>query len=161
MAVSRVLIVCSGNICRSPMAEVVLRSLDPRLVVDSAGTGSWHEGEGMDVRAIDALRSRGYDGTDHRARQVAPRWLAQRDLVLAADRGHLRHLQHLATNVAGAAPLRLLGEFAANNLSGGSFEVPDIPDPYYKGPAEFAACLELIERCCRGLLGATGVSTRQ
>jgi protein-tyrosine phosphatase len=71
--------------------------------------------------------------------------LAERDLVLAADRGHLRELQHLATRVPAAAPIRLLGEFARES------DVPDVPDPYYRGAKEFAECLALIERCCRGL----------
>jgi len=154
MAASRILIVCSGNICRSPMAEVVLRALDPGLVVDSAGTGGWHEGEGMDPRAIDALAARGYDGSAHRARQVAAGWLAQRDLVLAADRTHLRDLRRLATGVPGAAPIHLLGEFAPRGSGPGVPAVADIPDPYYGGTPEFVACLDLIERCCQGLVKA-------
>jgi protein-tyrosine phosphatase len=128
------------------MAEVVLRSLDPDLTVDSAGTGGWHQGDPMDHRALDALAQRGYDGEGHRARRVEPRWLAERDLVLAADRGHQRDLRSLATKIPRAAPIRLLGEFA------GEREVPDIPDPYYGGPGDFEDCLALIERCCQGLV---------
>jgi len=138
----------------------VLSAMDGGLVVDSAGTGGWHEGERMDSRALDALATRGYDGSAHRARQVAPRWLAQRDLVLAADRGHLRALQRLATNVPGAAPIRLLGEFAGSNSGLEAPGVLDVPDPYYAGRDEFATCLDLIERCCDGLINAPIMNKR-
>jgi protein-tyrosine phosphatase len=146
MAPLRILIVCSGNICRSPMAEVVVRALDDRLAVDSAGTGSWHEGQPMDPRALDALARAGFDGSGHVARQVKPNWLAERDLVLAADRGHRRELRRLAAHLPGAAPIRLLGEFA------GETDAPDIPDPYSGGPRNFTHCLALIERCCATLV---------
>lgn len=148
----RVLVVCSGNICRSPMAEVVLRNRAEvagiALLVDSAGTGGWHAGETIDARAAAALGEAGYPTTGHVARQVQPGWLAERDLVLAADRVNLRELAPLARRVGRQAPIRLLGEFAG----GGAGDVPDIPDPYYGGPDDFAACLALIERCCAGVV---------
>ena len=91
----RICLVCLGNICRSPMAETVLRAelaaagLDGVVVVDSAGTGDWHVGGAMDRGAQAALARRGYDGSTHRARQFRPSWLAQRDLVLAMDARNL------------------------------------------------------------------------
>jgi protein-tyrosine phosphatase len=155
MAGQRILIVCSGNICRSPMAEVVLdhfgRQAGLGLVVDSAGTGSWHAGEAMDRRATAALGARGYDRTGHLARQVDPNWLDHRDLVLAADRGHQRDLKRLAAPIVGAAPITLLGAFVGGNRSTDA-QIPDIPDPYYGDAEDFARCLDLIERCCAGLV---------
>src|SRR5690242_17395310 len=85
----RLCFVCSGNICRSPMAAAVMRQLldDEGLgdvvEVDSAGTGAWHEGERADVRALAALRDGGYDGSAHRAQGFGDDWLDERDLVLA------------------------------------------------------------------------------
>src|ERR1700753_1671894 len=87
----RVLCVCLGNICRSPMAEVVLRAqlaaagLQDQVIVDSAGTCDWHVGQTMTPPARRQLERRGYDGSAHRARQVDAPWLAERDLILAMD----------------------------------------------------------------------------
>ena len=80
----RVCLVCLGNICRSPMAETVLRhflaeaGLGEAVVLDSAGTGDWHLGERMYPPAREALAGRGYDGSAHRSRQIQPSWLAGR-----------------------------------------------------------------------------------
>src|SRR5262245_27723077 len=90
-ALYRVCLVCLGNICRSPMAETVLRAelaaagLDGAVVVDSAGTGDWHVGDAMDPGARAALARRGHDGSAHRARQFQPSWLRERDLILTMD----------------------------------------------------------------------------
>ncbi len=101
----RVCLVCLGNICRSPMAETVLRAelvaagLDGAVIVDSAGTGDWHIGDAMNSGARAALASRGYDGSDpetHRARQFQPSWLGQRDLILAMDARNLADLRRMA-----------------------------------------------------------------
>ena len=94
----RICMVCTGNICRSPMAEVVLRDLVERaglggkVVVTSAGTGEWHVGEHADPRTVAALEARGYDGSAHRARQFDASWFDDLDLVIALDhnRGPIR-----------------------------------------------------------------------
>lgn len=146
----RVLLVCMGNICRSPMAEIVLRSklseraLDSRVTVDSAGTGGWHAGDPADPRAEQALAGKGYP-TSHTARQLPPEWFDQRDLVIALDRGNERDLRHAMPNGA-RAELRLLGEFDPEQ------ESVDVDDPYYEGTDAFAAVLDQIERCCEGLV---------
>ncbi len=91
----RVCFVCTGNICRSPMAESVFRArvaeagLADLVAVDSAGTGGWHEGEPADPRTISVLEENGYD-SEHTARQFLPSWFARLDLVIALDAGHLR-----------------------------------------------------------------------
>ena len=138
----RICCVCTGNICRSPMAEVVLRAqlaksgLDHRVHVDSAGTGDWHVGDQMDRKARSALKSNGYDGESHRARQFRPSWLAERDLILAMDTSNLRDLRALAPGEADR--IRLFGEI-------GGLHGVDVPDPYYGDQADFAAVLALLE----------------
>jgi protein-tyrosine phosphatase len=151
----RVCFVCSGNICRSPMAESVFRSylertgLAGRVEVDSAGTGGWHVGQDADRRTVTVLRGRGY-GCDHAARQFDPAWFRSRDLVIALDRGHLRTLRRLAPDQHTAARVRLLRSFDPAAASGAGDL--DVPDPYYGSAADFTACLELIEAACAGLL---------
>jgi protein-tyrosine phosphatase len=150
----RVCFVCSGNICRSPTAEVVTRELvadaglTDEVEVDSAGTGGWHVGDDADRRAIAALRHRGYPIRRHCARQFQPADFAERDLVVALDSGHLRELRQLAQTPEDAAKVRLLRSFdpAADPAD------LDVPDPYYARAAEFDHVLDLVEASCRGLL---------
>ena len=155
--VYRICFVCTGNICRSPIAEVVLRRLveDAGLAgsveVDSAGTGAWHLGDGADPRAVDVLRGSGYDGSTHRARAFAAGWFADRDLVVALDRGHLRSLISAARDEAERGKVRLLRSFDPDAPADA-----DVADPYYGGARDFAEVLEQVERACRGLLGEIG-----
>jgi protein-tyrosine phosphatase len=143
-----VLCVCLGNICRSPMAEGVLRAqiaaarLHDRVIVDSAGTGDWHVGDPMNPPARRQLEGRGYDGAAHRARQVDASWLAERDLILAMDSSNLANLHALAQQ-DDAAPdstrrIRLFGEVAG--LDGA-----DVPDPWGGSTADFARVLTMLE----------------
>ena len=142
-AAPRVLFVCTGNICRSPTAEGVLRHLAKEAGIDahveSAGTGDWHVGHPPDERAQRHARSRGYDLSAQRARQVSPGDFERFDLIVALDRGHLRLLQQQCPREH-LAKLRLL-------VAGG-----DVPDPYYGGPAGFDRVLDMIESACRSLL---------
>ena len=139
----RVCLVCLGNICRSPMAETVLRAelaaagLDGAVAVDSAGTGDWHVGDTMDPGAREALASRGHDGSAHRARQFQPSWLPQRDLILAMDARNLADLRRMARR-EDVDRIRLFGKV------GGLTETSDIPDPWGGGPEEFGHVLDLL-----------------
>jgi protein-tyrosine phosphatase len=141
----RVCLVCLGNICRSPMAETVLRAqldqagLDGAVVVDSAGTGDWHIGDRMDPGARAALARRSYDGSAHRARQFDPSWLARYDLILAMDRRNLADLRRMARG-GEADRIRLFGEVGGLTETGGG----DIPDPWGGGPDEFGHVLDLL-----------------
>lgn len=150
----RICFVCTGNICRSPMAEVVMRrliedaGLHPRVEVDSAGTGSWHVGERADSRAVATLRAAGYDGTAHRARVFDRRWLADRDLVVALDRGHLRELHALSRDPESRDKVRLLRSFA----DGVEAAELDVADPYDGDADDFLTVLAQVEEACRGLL---------
>jgi len=139
----RVCLVCLGNICRSPMAETVLRAelaaagLDGAVVVDSAGTGDWHVGDPMDPDARSALASRGHDGSAHRARQFQPSWLPRRDLILAMDARNLADLRRMARG-EDADRIRLF------SAVGGLAEAGDIPDPWGGGPDAFSYVLDLL-----------------
>lgn len=150
----RVCFVCSGNICRSPTAEAVLRhrlaeaGLGDRVEVDSAGTGDWHVGKPADERAMAALARRGYALT-HRARVFDPAWFAERDLVVALDRGHLQALRALAPDPAAAATVRLLRSFDA---APGRDADLDVPDPYYGDAEGFEPVMDQIEHAVEGLV---------
>ncbi|MEW1749340.1 low molecular weight protein-tyrosine-phosphatase [Streptomyces angustmyceticus] len=168
----RICFVCTGNICRSPMAESVFRArlaedgLDGLVEVDSAGTGGWHEGAGADPRTVAVLRAGGY-GHVHSARQFHASWFDHLDLVIALDSGHLRELRGLAPTAADAAKVRLLRSYgtgpAADAGAGpgsgltsgpGLIDGLDVPDPYYGDAAGFEECLEMIEEASDGLLAA-------
>jgi protein-tyrosine phosphatase len=150
--------VCSGNICRSPMAEVVLRAmvrdagLDDAIRVDSAGTGEWHIGERADRRTVAALAAHGYDGSSHRARQFEPDWFSARDLVVALDRGHLRTLHAWAPTDRARQKLQLLRSFEPDLPRDALGRELDVPDPYYDGAEAFSEILVMIESACTGLL---------
>ncbi len=158
----RVCFVCTGNICRSPMGEAVLRqladqttladgtTLAQRLVVSSAGTSGWHVGEPMDSRARDALARRGYADRGHRAQSFETRWFDATDLVVCMDRGHQQTLVSLSRGRAGDDRYldRLVMLRSFDPRAGGAV---DVPDPYYGDDAEFESCLDLVEAGCRGL----------
>jgi protein-tyrosine phosphatase len=162
----RVCFVCLGNICRSPMADAVMRAMvrEAGLEIEScsAGTGVWHIGEAADHRALDALGRRGYDASSHRARQFSASWFADHDLVLALDRSNLAALHGIAPSEQ-QSKVRLLREFdpqAGADLDagpGGGLDAGldaglDVPDPFYGGPRGFEDVLDIVERSCRNLL---------
>ncbi|MFG2974811.1 low molecular weight protein-tyrosine-phosphatase [Streptomyces sp. NPDC048331] len=158
----RVCFVCTGNICRSPMAESVFRAhvaaagLAALVEVDSAGTGGWHEGDGADPRTISVLEAAGYE-QDHRARRFHASWFARLDLVIALDAGHLRDLRALAPTAQDAAKVRLLRSYDP----AASAAETDVPDPYY-GPLDgFEECLELVEAASPGLLDAVRAAVKE
>lgn len=151
----RVCLVCLGNICRSPMAEVILRGeldqagLSGRVEVDSAGTGNWHVGGPMDARARAELARHGYDGASHRARQIEPSWLGGYDLVVAMDRSNLRDLRRMAPDPQTAADrIALFRSFDPS-----AAREADVPDPYGGGGKAFAEAFALVRAAARGLAG--------
>jgi protein-tyrosine phosphatase len=155
--------VCTGNICRSPMAAAVLHqlaagrsmadgtTLADHLAISSAGTGGWHAGEPMDERARSALERRGYTDPGHRARAFESAWFDATDLVVCLDRGHQQTLVSLARKKAGddryEDRLVLLRSF--DPRAGGAV---DVPDPYYGDDDQFDSCLDLVASGCRGLV---------
>ena len=150
----RLLFVCLGNICRSPTAEGVMRSLvleagmADRIEVDSAGTGAWHVGSAPDARASAAARGRGVV-LEGAARRVRREDFEDFDLLLAMDRENLRELRRLAPGEQERAKVRLLREF--DPACAGAEDL-DVPDPYYGVDDGFAEVFELVQRACRGLL---------
>ena len=140
--------VCTGNICRSPMAEkmfaqqILQRGLADAVLVSSAGTGDWHAGGGADDRAVRVLRDRGYPA-EHRAAQVGAYHLAA-DMVVALGRNHLRLLADY-----GVPPqrLRMLRSFEPRS----SAHALDVEDPYYGDHTDFDAVFTVIEAALPGL----------
>ncbi len=140
--------VCSGNICRSPMAEKMFahqidqRGLADRVRVTSAGTGGWHAGDGADERANRVLRQHGYP-TRHRAAQVDDDHLAA-DLVIALGRNHLRILSQLGVE---AERLRMLRSFDPRSAT----PALDVEDPYYGDVSDFEETYAVIDAALPGL----------
>ena len=151
----RICFVCLGNICRSPIAEIVMRSLlaerglADRVEVSSAGTGDWHIGERADQRTLAVLSRHGYDGSSHRARQFVADSFDECDLVVAMDQANVFALRRMVGGEE-AAKVRLLREFD-DDATG-----TDVPDPYYGGDADFDEVLAMVEVACRGLLDEIG-----
>lgn len=149
----RVLMVCMGNICRSPTAHGVLEKLVAdaglagRIHVDSAGTHDYHVGAAPDERAQRHARQRGYELGGQRARQLTRRDFSEFDLVLVMDAQNERAARAMCPP-ARAAKLRRLTEFCTRSAT------DEVPDPYYGGAADFEAVLDLTEDACAGLLAA-------
>ncbi len=155
----RILFVCLGNICRSPTAEAVFRSLAAReapqleLSIDSAGTADYHVGSVPDARAQEAARRRGYDMSARRARTIEPRDFERFDLILAMDRSNWSTLRQAAPRAA-RERVRLFLEYLPDA------DVLEVPDPYYGGPNGFEEVLDLIEAASRALLRQLREQTR-
>ncbi len=143
----RVALVCLGNICRSPMAHVVLErrlaeaGLADRVEVASSGTGDWHVGHPMDPRAAATLSAAGYDPTRHRARTFSTDWYAENDLLLTMDASNYADVVDQAPTVEQAQQVRMFREFDPE-----AGEDLDVPDPYYGRDDGFAEVLAMIER---------------
>lgn len=155
MAPFTVSFVCTGNICRSPMAEVILRDLLERAGLDdavrviSSGTGDWHLGGPADPRAVEVLREHGHDGSRHRAAQFARTDFDEVDLVLALDRSHERHLRSLAPTPEAAAKIHLLRSFDPAARNAGDLEVDD---PYFGDAEDFVVTYEELLPACAGVV---------
>ncbi len=146
----RVLFVCLGNICRSPSAEGVFRSLvagaglADQIDVDSCGTGHWHIGKSPDVRAQEAALRRGIDISGLRARQFSSEDLDSFDYVLVMDRQNLADVKDIWHQNGGTEPTLF--------LQYGNSAHQEVPDPYYGGDEGFEAVLDLIHQAGEGLL---------
>lgn len=146
----KVLFVCLGNICRSPTAEGVFRTvvrrrgLEGRFEIDSAGTGAWHAGEAPDSRMTRAAREGGYQLTGQ-ARAVLPEDFSRFDHIYAMDADNLATLQGRAPD----NPKASLQMFRDHDPEGRG---EDVPDPYYGGPQGFADVVQMVERTCELLL---------
>jgi protein-tyrosine phosphatase len=165
----RVMTVCTGNICRSPIAEAVLRDrfeaagLGDRVVVDSGGISSEELGNPIDPRAARVLRAAGYAVPDGTAHQVTPRDIGDRDLLLPMTVQHARRLRSQAPTEHDAAKVRMYRSFdpAAPSLDLVDESALDVEDPWYGGHDDFLSTLEQVEAAAdaivdhvRGVLGS-------
>jgi protein-tyrosine phosphatase len=147
-----VLMVCLGNICRSPTAEVVFRDrikaagLEGKITVDSAGTGAWHIGHAPDKRATQAAAARHYDMTPLRARKVNSHDFVAFDYLFAMDRENLQDL------LAMCEPEQQ--HKVSLFLDYGAGDVDEVPDPYYSGADGFELVLDLVEQASTNLIKA-------
>ncbi len=144
-----VCVVCSGNICRSPIGEQVLRAaiaqagLADQVRVSSAGTGDWHVGNAANHRAVRVLRAAGYPEHDHVARMISQADLDDVDLALAADYGHLHQLRALTGDREKVALLRTFDPEADDD---------EVPDPYYGPDAGFDEVLAMTVAAAPGVV---------
>ncbi|MBD8555459.1 low molecular weight phosphotyrosine protein phosphatase [Rhizobium sp. CFBP 8762] len=148
MKPARILFVCLGNICRSPLAEGMLRHLAQKanldVIVDSAGTGGWHIGELPDPRAIAVAHKHGIDLTAQRGRKIAVEDFDAFDLILAMDKSNLRHVRALAPTAA-LPKVHLLMNYALSRNE-------PVPDPYYEGPEGFELVYSMLLEGCTALV---------
>jgi protein-tyrosine phosphatase len=147
----RVLFVCLGNICRSPLAESVFRHLargrgvDDLFEIDSAGTSGWHAGDPPDARSVATARARGVEVCGE-SRELGADDLRRFDYVITMDRENLANIARLEAASGGGARVHLLREW---DPEGGP---PDVPDPYYGGERGFEEVHDIVERSCAALL---------
>jgi len=147
----RVLFVCLGNICRSPLAEAVFRhrveerGWTDRFEIDSAGTSGWHRGAPPDSRSAEVARRRGIEVAGA-SRKVVAADLRRFHYVIAMDEENLDALRELQASAGGTAQVRRLREFEPRAAS------LDVPDPYYGGARGFEEVHDIVERACAGLL---------
>lgn len=153
----KLLVVCLGNICRSPMAEGALRArvaasaLAGRVQVDSAGTGGWHAGEPPDRRAIACARGHGVDISGQRARQLSVRDLEAFDWILCADRANVRDVLRMAPPTRRERVVLLL-EWAGIESGG------EVPDPYTGGPEDFEKAWRLVDSAAQAVVDRLAVA---
>ena len=154
----RITVVCLGNICRSPIGEVVLADRIERaglahlVEVDSAGTGDWHVGHGADPRSVETLIRHGYD-IEHAARQITHDWIEHIDLILVMDTSNYADVRMLMELSDSATEMHM---FRAFDPQCAAIPEPDpeldVPDPYFGGNEGFEIVLDMIERAANGLI---------
>ena len=140
---TKILMVCLGNICRSPLAEGIMRSkLSEDFTVDSAGTGGWHAGELPDKSSIATAKNRGLDITNQRARQFKKSDFDTFDHIFVMDNSNYKDVLALAPNEEAKSKVKLiLNELFPN-------ENIDVPDPYYGGEDGFENVYEMLDQAC-------------
>lgn len=140
----KILMVCLGNICRSPLAEGILQSKLPsdKFFVDSAGTGNWHVGQGPDKRSVQTAKERGLDISCQIARQLKPSDFNEFDHIFVMDASNYRDVVALAPNNEGKAKVRLMMDalYPGQNI--------DVPDPYWSEQDGFNKVYDMLDEAC-------------
>ena len=146
----KILLVCLGNICRSPMAEGILRDMIQKhglgWSTDSAGTGDYHVGEQPDRRAMKTMRERGIDISDLRARHLRASDFEEFDLLLAMDANNLQNMRQVAPSRELAKKARLMMDYAPDHA------LREVPDPYFGGEEGFVEVYEMLTEACTNLI---------
>jgi len=141
---TKILMVCLGNICRSPLAEGILKSKLPenKFFIDSAGTGAYHIGNKPDMRSITVAKENGIDISNLRARQFVKQDFSEFDLIYAMDESNFRHIIKMARNDEDIAKVKLiLNEITPNQNK-------SVPDPYYGGDKGFESVFQMLDEAC-------------
>ena len=135
--------VCLGNICRSPLAEGILRSkTDASVTIDSAGTGAWHAGQQPDKRSVEIARKKGIDISTQRARQFTVQDYSDFDLIYVMDRSNYANVLELAPDEKARKKVKLILEEIQNS------PISEVPDPYYGENDGFSHVFELLDNAC-------------
>ncbi|TDI69405.1 MAG: low molecular weight phosphotyrosine protein phosphatase [Bacteroidetes bacterium] len=144
----KILMVCLGNICRSPLAEGILKAkIDPdKVQVDSAGTGGWHIGELPDSRSIDIAKKHGLDITDQRGKKFSAYDFETYDYIFVMDNSNYRDVIRMAKNDSEKQKVRLILDeiFPGENV--------DVPDPYYGGDHGFENVYQMLDQACEKIV---------
>lgn len=153
MAVKKVLFVCLGNICRSPAAEGIFRAvvqkkgLSQKILVDSCGTGGWHQGDAPDARMIEHAAQRGYDLKPLRGRQIRfPEDYTEFDYIMTMDNSNRKNVLALDVKKEFQHKVHSLTSFCR------TYSLTEVPDPYYRAADGFEHVLDLLEDACHELL---------
>ncbi|MGL4908548.1 MAG: low molecular weight protein-tyrosine-phosphatase [Bacteroidales bacterium] len=147
----KILFVCLGNICRSPMAEAIFakmiheQELSAQFKLDSAGLHGYHEGERADSRMRRHAQKRGYEIV-HRSRPIVMEDFERFDLIIGMDEQNMRALQQLASSKGDFAKLSRMTDYCQH------IDVKEVPDPYYGGDEGFERVIDILEDACEGLL---------
>lgn len=142
----KILMVCLGNICRSPLAEGILQAkVGDNHLVDSAGTGNWHVGEHPDRRSVAVAKKYGVDISDQRAMHFNPIFFKEFDLIFAMDKQNSIDLQQLARNEEEKEKVKLI-------LKEGTGLAHNVPDPYYDGEDAFEHVYQLLDEATDGII---------
>ncbi|GGF73512.1 low molecular weight protein-tyrosine-phosphatase [Wenyingzhuangia marina] len=140
----KVLMVCLGNICRSPLAEGILKSKiqNQNVIVDSAGTGAYHIGKLPDPRSIEVAKKHGIDITDQKARKISKADLDTFDFIFVMDESNYRNVLMMATNETQSAKISMIMKtiYPREDIS--------VPDPYYGGDNGFEQVYQMLDEAC-------------
>lgn len=146
----RVAMVCMGNICRSPMAEHVLRgkakSAGLDIEVVSGGTGGWHAGESAHPRTQKVLHENGFT-SDHKAKQISPSWFDEFDYLIVMDKTNLIDIKEFIRNEKDLKKVSLLRDYDSNSPKGS-----EVPDPYYSDYGAYLEVFQMVDAACDGFI---------